>query len=106
MSAARESFGTLSKSSKAATVSNAAAFEFRLATEKIQSFKKINDSVTFHIVPSPIELLAVMPRGRDLLKVKAYVAPRPDFGSAATASEGGAEDGANKASYAMQGAYF
>lgn len=107
MSAARTSFGSLSKSSKAPTISHAAAFEFRLATEKVQSFQKINDSVTFHKVPSPAELLPLMPSGRDLLKVKPYLAPRPDFGSAATANEGGSEDNANKgSSYAMQGAYF
>ncbi|KAG0052770.1 hypothetical protein BGZ83_002124 [Gryganskiella cystojenkinii] len=106
MSAARTSFGALSKSSKSPTISHAAAFEFRLTTEKVQSYQKINDSVTFLKVPVPAELLPLMPSGRDLLNVKAYQAPKPEFGIAATAPEGGADDGVAKLTYAMQGAYF
>ncbi|KAF9988489.1 hypothetical protein BGZ65_002975, partial [Modicella reniformis] len=109
MSLARTTFLSLSKSSKAHTIAHAASFEYRLANEKVMAFQKINDSITFEQVPGQAELLGVMPNGRDLLSIKKYVAPRPSFGSAATAGEGGyggADDSVNKLSYALQGAYF
>ncbi|KAG0222005.1 hypothetical protein B0O80DRAFT_160150 [Mortierella sp. GBAus27b] len=106
MSLARASFLSLSKSSKAHTISQAAAFEYRLANEKVMAFQKINDSVTFEQVPNQTELLGLMPNGRDLLSIKKYVAPRPSFGSAATAGQGGVEDSVSRLSYALQGAYF
>ncbi|KAG0319866.1 hypothetical protein BGZ99_004869 [Dissophora globulifera] len=110
MTIARASFMSLAKSSKAHTISQAAAFEYRLANEKVVAFQKINDSVTFEPVPTQAQLLGVMPSGRDLLQPKKYQVPRPSFGSAAhagrTGSPGGADDSMNKLSYALQGAYF
>ncbi|KAF9949309.1 hypothetical protein BGZ70_001831 [Mortierella alpina] len=109
MSIARASFAALAKSSKASTIAYAAAFEFRLANEKVSAFEKINNSVTFEQIPAHAALMAVMPSGRDLLSAKKYFAPRPSFGSAATAvdaSQSGAGDGVNKLAYALQGAYF
>ncbi|KAF8959552.1 hypothetical protein BGZ46_001749 [Entomortierella lignicola] len=109
MTVARASFATLSKSSKAHVIAHAAAFEYRLSNEKVSSFQKINDSVTFEQIPSQTQLLAVMPSGRDLLSPKKYIAPRPSFGGIATEGDGGngSKDGdVNKLAYAMQGAYF
>ncbi|KAF9113799.1 hypothetical protein BGX27_000769 [Mortierella sp. AM989] len=109
MTIARASFAALSKSSKAHVIAHSAAFEYRLANEKVLAFQKINDSVTFEQIPSQMQLLAVMPSGRDLLSSKKYIAPRPSFGSAATAGEGGngsTDDNVNKLTYALQGAYF
>ncbi|KAG0350039.1 hypothetical protein BGZ54_004076, partial [Gamsiella multidivaricata] len=101
MSVARATFLSLTKSSKAHTIAQAASFEYRLANEKVVAFQKINDSVTFEQVPTQTQLLGVMPSGRDLLSPKKYIAPRPCFGSAATATEGahgGAGDSINKLS--------
>ncbi|KAG9324002.1 hypothetical protein KVV02_007324 [Mortierella alpina] len=109
MSTARASFAALAKSSKASTIAYASAFEFRLANEKVFAFEKINNSVTFEQIPEHAALMAVMPSGRDLLSVKKYFAPRPSFGTAATAvdaSLSGAGDGVSKLAYALQGAYF
>jgi len=50
-----------------------------------------------------------MPSGRELLSVKRYPAPKPSFGTAAAAREGsadGGDDGVNKITYALEGAYF
>lgn len=99
----------LAKSSKAHTIAQSAAFEYRLANEKVIAFQKINDSVTFEKVPSAAELLGLMPSGRELLSVKRYQAPKPSFGTAAAAREGsadGGDDGVNKITYALEGAYF
>ncbi|CAO3571370.1 unnamed protein product [Mortierella alpina] len=109
MAIARASFAALAKSSKASTIAYAAAFEYRLANEKVSAFEKINNSVTFEPIPAYAALMAVMPSGRDLLSAKKYFAPRPSFGSAATAadaSQSGAGDSVNKLTYALQGAYF
>ncbi|KAF9574404.1 hypothetical protein EC968_006564 [Mortierella alpina] len=109
MSTARASFAALAKSSKASTIAYASAFEFRLANEKVFAFEKINDSVTFEPIPAHAALMAVMPSGRDLLSVKKYFAPRPSFGTAATAvdaNQSGTGDSVSKLAYALQGAYF
>ncbi|KAF9346139.1 hypothetical protein BGX26_002367 [Mortierella sp. AD094] len=109
MTIARASFATLSKSSKAHAIAHAAAFEYRLSNEKVLSYQKINDSVTYEQIPSQTQLLAVMPSGRDLLSPKKYIAPRPSFGTAVATGEGGngsMDDGVNKLTYALQGAYF
>ncbi|KAG0296005.1 hypothetical protein BGZ98_001157 [Dissophora globulifera] len=110
MTIARASFMSLAKSNKAHSIAQAAAFEYRLANEKVVAFQKINDSVTFEPVPTQAQLLGVMPSGRDLLQPKKYQVPRPSFGSAAhagrTGTPGGADDSMNKLSYALQGAYF
>jgi hypothetical protein len=109
LTVARATFLTITKSSKAHTISQAAAFEYRLANEKVTAFQKINDSVTFEKVPSAADLLGQMPSGRELLSVKRYQAPRPSFGAAAAAREGGAgggDDGVTKITYALEGAYF
>ncbi|KAG0047344.1 hypothetical protein BGZ89_000837 [Linnemannia elongata] len=109
LSVARATFLALAKSSKSHTIAQSAAFEYRLANEKVIAFQKINDSVTFEKVPSAAELLGLMPSGRELLSVKRYPAPKPSFGSAAAAREGsadGGDDGVNKITYALEGAYF
>ncbi|KAI8598665.1 BRO1-like domain-containing protein [Dissophora ornata] len=109
MTVARASFASLSKSSKAHMIAQAAAFEYRLANEKVAAFQKINDSVTFEQVPTQAQLLGVMPSGRDLLQPKKYLVPRPSFGTAADAGDGGhggTDDSVSKLSYALQGAYF
>ncbi|KAF9102011.1 hypothetical protein BGX29_005066, partial [Mortierella sp. GBA35] len=90
LSVARATFLSLAKASKSHTIAQSAAFEYRLANEKVIAFQKINDSVTFEKVPSAAELLGLMPSGRELLSVKRYEAPRPSFGSAASARDGGA----------------
>ncbi|KAI1317502.1 hypothetical protein EDD11_008309 [Mortierella claussenii] len=109
LSVARASLGALSKSSKSQSIAQAAAFEYRLSNEKVIAYQKINDSVTFEQIPSQAQLLGVMPSGRDLLSPKKYVPPRPSFGTAATAGEGGpgvVDEGVHKLTYALQGAYF
>ncbi|KAG0375495.1 hypothetical protein BGX24_009021 [Mortierella sp. AD032] len=109
LTVARTTFLAIAKSSKAHTIAQSAAFEYRLANEKVTAFQKINDSVTFEKVPSAAELLGLMPSGRELLSVKRYQAPRPSFGTAAAAREGGADggdDGVAKITYALEGAYF
>ncbi|KAF9921358.1 hypothetical protein FBU30_008633 [Linnemannia zychae] len=109
LTVARATFLALAKSSKSHTIAQSAAFEYRLSNEKVIAFQKINDSVTFEKVPSAIELLGLMPSGRELLSVKRYQAPKPSFGIAATGKEGsadGGDDGVNKVTYALEGAYF
>ncbi|KAF9579919.1 hypothetical protein BGW38_003633 [Lunasporangiospora selenospora] len=111
MSVARASFATLTKSkSSFHTIAQVASFEYRLASERCLAFEKINDSVTFEKVPTPTELLAVMPSGRDLLAVKKYQVPRPAFGVPVSGNGSGlgaaGEDDVNQIAYALQGAYF
>ncbi|KAG0257531.1 hypothetical protein BG011_003917 [Mortierella polycephala] len=109
MSLARISFASLAKSSKAHTIAQAAAFECRLATENVVAFEKINNSVTFEVIPPQSALLAVIPSGRIVLQSKKYLPPKPSFGTSPTTADGsqsGADDSVQKLSYALQGAYF
>ncbi|KAL1923326.1 uncharacterized protein VTP21DRAFT_8306 [Calcarisporiella thermophila] len=90
-------FHALTKS-KLGVVSGAAAVQEREVEEMLGAYKRQNDTVAFQPVPEKSAVQTLIPSGRSIVSVKAFVPPRHSFDPT--------PEDENKPSYALAGAYY